>query len=170
MPKHFQQPKANYKNVHEFQHAAIHTLTHLYGHGRKFTDFDFGEKDVEVENRGKETVKERFYFCIGYQTGERVPAEASPGAALTPAQKEHETKLAAEQEAKDAAGGGLVNATDFAVELAVKKGVNLLDIAKLLPPGTKIGKKQVEDYLKSNPQTAPEKDKANEPTPDAKTK
>lgn len=156
MPKHFEQPVANYKNVEEFQHMAIHTLTNLYGqHGRKFTEFDFGQKEKEVDGK-----KHQFYFCIGYQTGEKVPPEAARGQTYTPAQAQHEREIAEKQKTLDAAGAGLVNATDFAVELAVKKGINLVDVAKGLPAGTKIGKKEVEAYLKANPPQAPEKDKA----------
>jgi hypothetical protein len=157
MPKHFQQPVANYKNVDEFQHAAIQTMISLWGKHRKFTDFDFGEKSVEVSH-GKH---ERFYFCVGYQTGEKVPAEASPGKALTPAQAEREAALAKQQKIVEDVGAGLVSATDFATDFAVKNKINLVEVAKTLPPGTKIGKNQVVDYLKANP-PAPEKDTANE--------
>ena len=155
MPRHFQQPKKNYKHEDEFKHNAIHTLTHLYaGSGRgEFAVFDFQEKDVTTDGK-----TERFYVCIGYKKGEKLPPETAPGKPVSETQVIAESKAAAATEAAIEAGDGVVNATDFAVELAVKNGISLIDVAKTLPQGKRIGKDDVVKYLK----TVPQKDKADD--------
>ena len=155
MPRHFQQPKANYKNVDEFRHAALHTLTHLYaGNGRgEFNVFDVQEKDVDVNGK-----TERFYVCIGYKKGEKVPPPPTPGKPVGEVESLAESTAEAATKAAIEAGDGVVNATDFAVELAVKNGINLVDVAKTLPQGKRIGKDDVVKFLKS----APQKDTAND--------
>lgn len=96
MPRHFQSPKSQYRNVDEFKQRACHTLISLWGKHKKFLTFDFQEKDVTTDG-----TTERFYVCIGYQEGDQVPPEATRGTPVTEAQAEQERKVEAIQIAAD---------------------------------------------------------------------
>lgn len=149
MPRHFEAPAQNYRNVDEFKESAIKTLNKLFGQRRPLNTFDFAER------KGDDGVI--YLTCVAYHQGEKMPKEQFAGEPVSDEAKAAEEKARLEQEARAKAGELIANATEGALKFAAANNVDLLKVVGTGNNG-RVTQPDVALYLKTK---APEKDTAN---------